>query len=443
LTPASAGLLCKPKPGRPGMQKACCAMALTGNLAYRCLIENHLTCSLHLYMDAGWRPHCYTCMTELPYESFRGPLIYRTPRRPGAFRKTVVVVLHALHMCGTARHCLELARELRRKGFSVTILAVGGGGHWAHRFLGAADTLIVAAPSDTWTALFDYINEPDVVFITAHHDPAISWTMTNAPSDVPVFAHFHVEPTASTATASLLSVAVRRCKRILFPSDRTLEQYRALIPAEHHSVLGVLENNLPHDLFPRPAIIETVAALLPPRSKPADSARHLAVISRLDSDKFSIPLFVATLQAVTRIIPQLTVSVAGTGEMQDEVRKAVAEADLCRLLNFLGFVDDISRLYRAADAVFVPSRTEAMPYTALESASARTPCIMPRLGYFADPRTTLPYVLLFDRDDYQSAASLIAGALMQRRSHSPHVSARRSCRAWSRAVSAAYYLEAS
>lgn len=444
MNSTSANLLRKPKTDKPGAQRVCCTMALTSNPAYQCLAENHLTCSLHLYMDAQWRPHCYTCMTELPYRPFHGPLVYRTAAGPSrVLRKTIVVVLHALHMCGTARHCLELSRELRRKGFSVTILAVGGGGHWAHRFLDAADTLIVAAPSDTWINVMNYIDESNVMFITAHHDPAISWAIANAPTNVPVFAHFHVEPMASTATANLLSAAARRCKRILFPSDHTLEQYKALVPIEHHRVFGVLENKLPHDLFLHPTLIDKISACLPPWSKHTASTKHLAIISRLDSDKFSIPLFIGTLQAVIRIIPQLAVSIAGTGEIQNQVREAATRAGLSPLLNFLGFIDDISSLYRAADAVFVPSYTEAMPYTALESASARTPCIMPRLGYFADTRAMLPYVHLFDRDDHQGAADLIVSALTQRQSYRPFVPPKRSYRAWARAVSAAYHLETS
>jgi glycosyltransferase involved in cell wall biosynthesis len=382
-------------------------------------------------------------MTELSEPTVDEPFIYERRRATIRSGNTAVIVIHALHMCGAARHCLELAQEFYRRGFMVTILAIGGGGHWAHRFLDVADTVIIGSPSDTWMTFTDHLDNAEVAFITAHHDPAISWALANTPSTIPVFAHFHVEPSLDGATADLLAAAARRCASVFFPSNRTLQLYRTLIPQEIHHNLAVLENSLPRGITPsadrscRIPLIERWQ-----RDRRSASSGHLAVISRLDSDKFSIPLFVRTLELVIRALPGVTVSVAGTGEMAADVQRAAKEAGFTHFLNFLGFVDDIGRIYRSADAVFVPSHTEAMPYTTLESAAVGKPCIIPRLGYFAEDTAVMAHVHVFDPGDHATAASLIVKALSSRRRRRRYMALHsRTYATWSETVFAAYSLE--
>lgn len=423
-------------------RQACCSATLDAYPIYHCPSGDHLTCRLHLYMDALFRPHCYTCMAELPESAPDIPLVSRRPRAIVGSRETAVIVIHALHMCGAARHCLELAQELHRDGFLVTILAIGGGGHWAHRFLEIADTVIIGSPSDTWTSFTDHLAEANVAFVTAHHDPAILWALNNAPSSIPVFAHFHIEPSSDASTAELLTTAVNRCVRVLFPSQHTLRQYQALIPQNTHHKLAVLPNSLPRSIAAEVNRLRW-RRLIDRWQRGMRSRRsHLAIISRLDNDKFSIPLFVRALKLVVSEQPAVTVTIAGCGEIAADVQLAADEADLSPYLNFLGFVDDIGSLYRSADAVFVPSHTEAMPYTALESAAAGTPCVIPRLGYFADDAGAMAHVHVFDPGDYTTAASLIINALAvppRRRRH--RIPDRRVYDAWSEVVSAAYSLE--
>jgi glycosyltransferase involved in cell wall biosynthesis len=428
--------------GSERIHQSCCSAALAHRPTYRCPNGGHVTCRPHLYMDARWRPHCYTCMAELSDFTPDAPLIYERRRATAESSRTAVIVIHALHMCGAARHCLELAQQFHHRGFMVTILSIGGGGHWAHRFLDVADTLIIGSPSDTWPTFIHHLMDADVAFITAHHDPAISWTLDNAPSTIPVYAHFHIEPSSGRATAELLTAAARRCINVFFPSNRTLEQYRTLISQGTHCNLAVLENSVPHGITPQPVRPSRVPYVQRRLGSRRPTSSHLAVISRLDSDKFSIPLFVSALQLVTSKVPRVNITVAGSGEMAADIQSAAQEADLSPFLNFVGFVDDIGRLYQSADAVFVPSHTEAMPYTALESAATGTPCVIPRLGYFADEATAMAHVHVFDPGDYAGAASLIIDALTAPRRRKRHSAPQpRASATWSETVLAAYSLE--
>jgi glycosyltransferase involved in cell wall biosynthesis len=165
------------------------------------------------------------------------------------------------------------------------------------------------------------------------------------------------------------------------------------------------------------------------------------VVSRLDPDKFSIPLFIKTMRRLIYTLPNLEIRIAGTGEISSEVRHATSEAGLLRNVRFLGFVDDISGLYEWADAVFVPSYTEAMPYTALESAAFGIPCIIPRVGYFEQLRPGLPHVHAFAPGSHEMAANYIMASL----SSDSHYSARDfpaelASTNWTKIVEAAYDL---
>jgi glycosyltransferase involved in cell wall biosynthesis len=292
--------------------------------------------------------------------------------------------------------------------FRVAIVAIQGGGHWGHKFLQVADEVILGTPSMTWGNIADVTRVLDPVFVTAHYDPAIMWTLRNVPLYVPTFAHFHTEPTPDSDLIDLLADATQRCRRVFFPSIQTLQQYQELLLAPEPNRLAVIPNVLPQ------ALSETgVAAGSSRRQHRSISQKRVAIVSRLDLDKFSIPLFIAAVRALRDLVPSLTIRVAGTGEADGTIRRASLEAGLDEFVDFLGYVDDIVEVYKTSDAVFVPSYTEAMPYTAIEAAALGVPCILPRVGYFADTTQGLPAVATFKPEDHDGAAELLRSAVMR------------------------------
>ncbi len=70
---------------------------------------------------------------------------------------------------------------------------------------------------------------------------------------------------------------------------------------------------------------------------------------------------------------------AGSGEMEPELRRLAAKLGVTQRVHFLGWRDDIPRLLRTADLLLLPSRWEGMPYIVLEAMSAGLPVAATRV----------------------------------------------------------------
>jgi glycosyltransferase involved in cell wall biosynthesis len=165
------------------------------------------------------------------------------------------------------------------------------------------------------------------------------------------------------------------------------------------------------------------------------------VISRLDSDKFSPDLFLRVIACLASQFPSVVVKVAGTGELRAEIERGVRDEGLESHVQFLGFVDDVNAVYQWADVIFVPSYTEAMPYTAVEASAFGVECVLPRIGYFAEEDACLPGTHVFDAENAEQAASLILRSLMTQRDPFRKFSQAVKPDDWSRVVTEAYDLE--
>ncbi len=92
-------------------------------------------------------------------------------------------------------------------------------------------------------------------------------------------------------------------------------------------------------------------------------------------------------RAAARLVSEhhdLTIVVAGDGELRDVVR-----ADADRILGagrarFLGWVRDLPSLYASLDVVVLTSRHEGTPVSLIEAGAARVPVVATRVGGVAD-----------------------------------------------------------
>lgn len=66
----------------------------------------------------------------------------------------------------------------------------------------------------------------------------------------------------------------------------------------------------------------------------------------------------------------------GSGELEQEVRKAVTENHLEEKIRFLGLRRDIPELLKMADIAILPSLYEGLPLAAVEVQAARCPCLI-------------------------------------------------------------------
>jgi len=70
---------------------------------------------------------------------------------------------------------------------------------------------------------------------------------------------------------------------------------------------------------------------------------------------------------------------AGHGESESALRALARELGVAERVSFLGWRDDVPRLFAAADFVCLPSRWEGMPYALLEALAAGRPVVATRV----------------------------------------------------------------
>ena len=69
---------------------------------------------------------------------------------------------------------------------------------------------------------------------------------------------------------------------------------------------------------------------------------------------------------------------AGTGELQGEIRAMTESMGLAGSVLFLNLRDDIERIYQAMDVFVLPSRYEGLPVAGVEAQAAGLPCLFSR-----------------------------------------------------------------
>lgn len=391
------------------------------------------TCVLHRYIgDRGeWR--CFRCFGELPKHGSAETAHVRGGLPDGAGRRAghVLVIVHGLHICGAARHSLELMRVFSGQGYFISVLAAYGGGQWADRFLrGAHELTVLTQPSRDARELASVNWRPGRRIISAHYDYSIGWVLarTNAAD---VYAHFHTRPEFGHFTRNLVLAAGETCRSVFFPSDSTMSEYRAMLdcqPPWWDDVVRVLPNAASSSLRRAPTAARAGAG----------DVLRLAIVSRLDRDKLSLSLLIEVLGSLKeKLGASLKVRIAGDGTMAGEVRRELERNGLDERVTLLGWVHDIEPVYRWSDLTFLPSHSETMPYAVLESLSLARPVVAPAVGFFGEGRALGPGVRSFDPAEPDDAVDAILDAWRSPGMKSPNPPDHSS---WRNAVLDAYHL---
>lgn len=317
----------------------------------------------------------------------------------------MLIVIHGLHICGAARHCLELLAAMNAASVYTTVLAPYGGGHWADLFFGYAnDMYIYTAPSHDGSELDSITWRSPRKIISAHYDYAIAWALTK-PRKLESYAHFHTEPEFGFLTRLTLLAAGEQCRKIFFPSHETRLAYQALVqpqPAWWKSKAQILPNAM--------TVTAGLGSSSPASSWGDDSPRSLqiGVVSRLDPEKLSIPLLLGTLDELDKQNINFRMRLAGYGIIGDEVTRLLRNSQWADKVDILGWVSDIVQIYDKSDLIFLPSRSETMPYAAMEAVQAGKPVVLPSLGYFATRYDMNPLIHTFTAENAAEAAAVIA-----------------------------------
>lgn len=358
------------------------------------------TCLLHATFWTDKQYHCRHCFRVLPFQGNNIPL--KIIKNTGLYDPVVLLVLDGLYVAGAQRHCLELLQVFRNSGLNTVVLAIEGGGQWADNFINATDCLIVSYDGlVTFEQVQKACGYPHIRFVTAHLCHPIDWAVKHIPNSIAIVAHFHSEPSShEPITGQQLSTYIYRCHRILVPCEKTQQTYKRLLEYQEVSLSSVDKVQiLFNGFYKSPLNIQCRSSQLDVNYDHLDSQIKIAVISRLDEDKFAVKLFVETLNCLYLLSVDFCVCVAGVGELQDDLKKELSQVKFSEKVNLLGFVDNVNPLYKWAHVIFLPSLRESMPYVYLEAKAFNRPLVAPCIGLFASSHASGAFIY-----DYQSPA---------------------------------------
>ncbi len=130
-----------------------------------------------------------------------------------------------------------------------------------------------------------------------------------------------------------------------------------------------------------------------PRALPLDHARRAATRASLGiGDEFlwlaagrleaakDYPNMVAAFGQVHDASPGTRLVVAGSGDLEAEVREVIARAGLGSHMQLLGFRSDVPELMEAADGFVMSSAWEGLPMVLLEAGASALPAVVTDVG---------------------------------------------------------------
>lgn len=267
---------------------------------------------------AYWTDHSYKCpfcFNSVKITQYPDELIV-IGEISNINKPIIVIVLDGLYIAGVQKHCLFLLDVFRDLGFETIVISIEGGGLWTDLFVIKSSCVIIANSKleINWHSITDLLPEKSVenicLFSTHLVTPTL-WAINNLPQTMKIYSNLHSEPSEHEIfTQEALSQIISRCNGIIFPSKSTSETFMnySIDFSLNKNKLLIL-NNL---LYNTNSKIETQKSL---------NTTNIAVVSRIDEDKFSISLFIDTIKILTDKISNLQVKVAGNGELYDKLFK--------------------------------------------------------------------------------------------------------------------------
>jgi glycosyltransferase involved in cell wall biosynthesis len=186
-----------------------------------------------------------------------------------------------------------------------------------------------------------------------------------------VVASVHAFPPGAMTRSALVQrrLLAHGVHRYAVPSAHAGRMLSALLPSTSGRTT-VIHNGVELDRFTAPADPSLRRRLT------ADGRRTAVLVpARLDDRKGHRFLFEAA-----RELPGVQLVVAGTGAHRAELERLAGALGIADRVDFLGFRDDMPRLYAAADVVALPTLNEAFGNVVLEGLAASRPVIVTRVG---------------------------------------------------------------
>ncbi len=105
----------------------------------------------------------------------------------------------------------------------------------------------------------------------------------------------------------------------------------------------------------------------------------VSLVQRLSEPKTPL-VFVAAMEEVARVHPDVAIWIVGDGRLREATERAVAEAGLAPRTQFLGVRNDIAALITASDVVVHSSTREGLPLVVLETLNVGSPLVATAVG---------------------------------------------------------------
>ena len=105
----------------------------------------------------------------------------------------------------------------------------------------------------------------------------------------------------------------------------------------------------------------------------------IGFIGRLSEEK-GLETLIQAMPMVRIKFPRVKLLIAGTGPMEQRLKKRVQSADLDGCVSFLGFCSNAFAFIRDLDVFVLPSRTEGCPIVVLESMAMSVPVVATDVG---------------------------------------------------------------
>lgn len=298
---------------------------------------------------------------------------------------------------GTGTVAQGLSRALAANGHDTHVVAVGAGKRssteWdrevaVHRY----GALFRVAQANLSTSILHapLAHHFDIVHVHAGNPPApLAGYLYARRRGVPLIVTYHGDPQASYGsvarrTGVLMWIAALR--QVVCAADRIICPSGAFVPSSRYlqPYAGrVIE--VPNGFDPEEsAWCETPEAARARLGLPPD-AKVILFLGAFSPYK-APDLVVAAARKALHRDPKVWLVMAGSGTMEDEIRRAAATSGVADRIKFLGFVtgDAKRRAYRAASLFVLPSvmTTEVFPMVLLEASAFGLPLVVSDLPTF-------------------------------------------------------------
>jgi len=146
---------------------------------------------------------------------------------------------------------------------------------------------------------------------------------------------------------------------------------------------------------------------------PINNLIWLGSIGELHENK-GFETAVKTISKLTNHHPDLIYIIIGEGEERKNLEKLISKLELKETVFLLGNIPEARKLLKALDIFIIPSRTEALPYVALEAGLAGLPTVCSKVGGLPEIITDEKSGLLIRPNDEDELSQAIEKLLINK-----------------------------